>query len=698
MLQSTYYYPLVLASFLVASFASYTTLDLAGRISTLGPSRTRFAWLAGGATAMGIGIWSMHFIGMLAFSLPISLGYDFSLTFYSLVIAVLVSWFALDLVSRGALSTSKLLWSGTLLGGGIASMHYTGMAAMRMNPAIDYDPPVVLLSIAIAALAATAALWIASTLRRPNIQFLISKRVAAALVMGLAIIGMHYTGMAAARFPVGSICGAASSISATWLAAIVTVVTLNILTITLVASKLDVRLELRTDAFTDSLRTANETLQHQTLHDALTGLPNRYLLSERIQHAIHVAEHSDLRFALYFIDIDGFKSINDSSSHAVGDELLKKLSVRLQACIRKEDVLARLSADEFVILIEKIADVTMAAEIAEKLLECFGSDFELAESRISVTSSIGISLYPDNGNTLEALLRHADAAMHEVKANGRNGYRFFEAEMNVTNLRAIEIQRGLRGAIVANQLFVQYQPKWSCVSRTMVGAEALVRWRHPELGLVSPAEFIAVAERTGQIVQIDNWVLEQVCKQISEWLSAGIRMPHIAVNLSQINFRSRALVEEIIAVVDRYRIPRGALTFEITESVAMQNAMETRETISKLQTAGFNMAIDDFGTGYSSLSYLQQFSVPQLKVDRMFINSLSPLDSKGAAVVTAIINLAHSLNMHVVAEGVETEYQLATLKAMGCDQVQGFLLARPLDSDVFLSLIRETAPTEALLA
>jgi diguanylate cyclase (GGDEF)-like protein len=691
MLQSTYNFYLVGTSLLIAALASYTTLDLAARISIIEKKLHRSCWLFGGACAMGLGIWSMHFVGMLAFSLPIPLGYDLAITCISLLIAIVVSYFALDIATRGNLSLAKLSISGTLLGLGIAAMHYTGMFAMRMSPSIQYDVPLLALSIGIAIAAATAALWIASTLRFGHLKLVRLRRVGAAIMMGLAITGMHYTGMAAADFPLGSICTAASGLSVNWLAVTVAVATVNVLSVTLVLSILDSRLERRTNLFANSLKSANESLQHQATHDALTGLPNRYLLSERIQHAINVAERNQSRFALYFIDLDGFKAVNDSLGHTVGDRLLKEIADRLRATIRKEDIVARLGGDEFVVLIEKIPDATTAAHIAEKLFDCFKSEFALLDSGMSISSSIGISLYPDNGETIDTLLSHADAAMYEVKAGGRNNYRFFEAAMNVANLRTIEIQQGLRNAIRNNQFFLQYQPKWGCDDGTILGAEALLRWHHPDLGMISPAEFIPVAEQCGQIIAIDRWVVEEVCRQLREWSEAGIPTTKIAVNLSQINFRSASLVDDLTAVAGKYGIDPSKLMFEITESVAMQNAEETMRTIEKLQKVGFDLAIDDFGTGYSSLSYLQQFSVRQLKVDRMFVNSLSKTDSKGTSVVAAIVTLAHSLNMRVVAEGVETQAQLAILKEIECDEMQGYLMAKPLPKDEFVKLLTRTA-------
>jgi diguanylate cyclase (GGDEF)-like protein len=679
----------VFAALAIATLASYTTLDLAGRISALGKSSQRRAWLAGGAVSMGLGIWCMHFVGMLSFSLPIPLGYDFTITAISLLIAVLVSYFALDLVTGDHLSAGRLGISGTLMGLGIAGMHYTGMAAMRMQPGIQYKPLVFAVSIVIAIVAATAALWIASTLRSNRIKRVFLWRMGAALVMGCAIVGMHYTGMAAADFPLGSICMAASEVSTNWLAVTIAGSTFSILTITLVLSVLDARLQVTTTAYVQSLKSVNERLQHQAMHDALTGLPNRVLLFERIQLAIDSAERTQKQFALYFIDLDGFKAVNDTLGHAAGDALLKELAQRLKHTVRKEDIVARLGGDEFVVMVDDIPDAGMASHIADKLFDCFKTNLIVQQATLPISPSIGIALYPADGMSVDDLINRADAAMYEVKASGRNNYRFFETSMNLAMTRTIEIQRSLSQAIDRNEFFLQYQPKFDCANDQLLGAEALLRWRHATLGLISPAEFIPIAERSGHIIALGRWVISTVCEHMHAWRGAGVKPIRIAINMSQIQLRSPTIVDDILHITSHYGISPSLLMFEITETVAMQDAEATMATIEKLQEAGFELAIDDFGTGYSSLSYLQQFGAQQMKVDRSFINNLTTSD-KGQAIVAAIIRLAHSLDMEVVAEGVETQAQLSLLKQLKCDQTQGYLLGRPMPVPELLSLIRQT--------
>jgi diguanylate cyclase (GGDEF)-like protein len=695
MLQGSYSLPLVLASLFIASIASYTTLDLAERIRVLRNLNHRVYWLAGGALSMGLGIWSMHFIGMLSFSLPIPLGYDTSITTLSLLIAVAIAYFALDIATRHQLSWSRNVLSGALLGLGISAMHYSGMAAMRMDPGISYTPWILALSVVIAMVAATAALRLAHCLRgRKGLTFWLY-RPAAALVMGLAITGMHYTGMAAANFPLDSICRAARDVDNNWLALSVGGATFGILALTVVMSFLDARLESHTAHFI-------RRLKHQATHDALTGLANRKHLTERLQDAFAEHQARTERFALFFIDLDGFKAINDSFGHSTGDAVLKDVAQRLTAAVRRHDLVARFGGDEFVVLIEDVGSMEDVEQIGDKLIAAFGAEFELPDINMMLSPSIGISVYPDHGDSVDVLLGRADAAMYEVKASGRNHYRFYEEAMSASTIRKIKIQQGLVAAIREGQFYLLFQPKFDCRDGALVGAEALLRWRHPELGMVSPGEFIPIAEKSGHIIAVGNWVLEQVCVQLSMWEAQGDSQLQIAVNISPVQLRAPSLVDDILAITQRHRVDPASIMLEITESAAMHNAELTHATIEKLKAAGFMLAIDDFGTGYSSLSYLQEFGIHQLKVDRAFVNALNKADGKGHAVVSAIIGLAHALGLEVVAEGVETEAQLDVLKRLHCDQIQGFLLGTPMPSGELRRLAEErvagtgTAP-EAVL-
>jgi diguanylate cyclase len=682
-MNSTYDLWLVALSLAVAALASYTVLDISARISLLGITRLRRVWLAGGAVAMGLGIWSMHFVGMIAFSLPIALGYDAVITGASLVIAIGVSYFALRIIAGRSMSTRRLVVGGTLMGLGIASMHYAGMAAMRMQPGIEYDPVVFAASIAIAIGASIAALWIARNLSQVGQTKLVQKRIAAALVMALAITGMHYTGMAAAHFPLGTICGAAKGVNSQWLATTVTLFTFAILIVTLMLSRFDARASM----LAGSVSQLNGQVLRMATYDMLTDLPNRRTLTERMENAVTIARRNNGIFAVLFLDLDGFKMINDSLGHSAGDEVLKAFAQRLLQCVRGGDTVARLGGDEFVVLLTGIhsaadADV-MAASVIERMLKGVWTDGQ----PLQVVPSVGISLYPQDGDNVEALIKNADAAMYEAKRGGRGTYRFFEASMNEAATRTLQIQHALRDALELGYFSLNFQPKFNGRSGDLVGAEALLRMNHPVLGPLAPMDFIPIAERSGQIVAIGAWVVQEACRQLHAWELAGLPKVKVAINLSPRQLLQADLVEKLLEIVRRENIACEQIMFEITETVAMQDAPKTIEMIHAFQSNGFDIAIDDFGTGYSSLAYLQRFRVKQLKIDRYFTNGLDAPGDEGSAIVSAIIALAHSLDMDVVAEGVETASQLDKLQSMMCDEIQGFLVGRPLTADAFGQLM-----------
>ena len=683
MLVGNYDPTLVLVSLGVAILASYTALGMASRVtSARGPAAR--GWLFGGACAMGLGIWSMHFVGMLAFSLPIALGYDLTLTGLSLLIAIICSAFALWVVTRAALPKWRLAGAAMLMGCGIAAMHYVGMEAMRMYPAIEYSPWLFLLSVMVAILASGAALWITHHLRhnRPGAP---AYRVCAAVVMGLAIVGMHYTGMAAARFAEGSVCMAVlHGISAGWLAASVTAVTLSVLGIALVVAVLDTRLEARTSALASSLAQANEELLHLALHDALTQLPNRALLDERLIQSITRAKAARGHFAVLFIDLDGFKAVNDAYGHQSGDSLLRQLAQRIQTeVLRPGDSVARLGGDEFIVVAE-VVEPTDAANLAEKLIDALSREIIVDGHTLSVTASVGISIYPGDGEDGHTLLTHADAAMYHAKRLGRDRrYSYFEPAMNENAREQLQLLQDLRQARARGELVLHYQPKFIAPSGPVVGAEALLRWNHPKRGLISPSEFIPIAERTGLIFSIGEWVLDEACRQMGIWRDLGHGNWTVAVNLSAMQFSQAGLVDTIRDTLARHLLPASCLAIEITETTAMRDAEASLAVLRELASLGVSISIDDFGTGYSSLLYLKRLPASELKIDRGFINQLEH-DQEDAAIVSAIIALGQRLNLKIVAEGVETPAQQRFLTDLGCDSLQGFLLGKPLPAQDFL--------------
>jgi diguanylate cyclase (GGDEF)-like protein len=390
---------------------------------------------------------------------------------------------------------------------------------------------------------------------------------------------------------------------------------------------------------------------------------------------------------ILFMDLDGFKTINDSLGHSAGDKLLKAFSLHLIRTMRHEDVIARLGGDEFVMLLEGLGEKDAVEKVAQGVLARMQEDFSIDGVPLRVTASIGIASYPADGHTVDELLKQADMAMYEAKQKGRNTYRFFEASMSEAAARTQQIYHDLGVALERGQLSLAFQPKFG-MNRELVGAEALIRWQHPEMGNIPPLDFIPIAEKTGQIMQISDWTLHEVCRQVKQWDQAGLPAVKIAINLSPEQLRQPYFVEHVRRIVSGASVRSERIMFEITETVAMQDADIVAGVIHQFQDSGFDIAIDDFGTGYSSMAYLQQFRVKQLKIDRFFTSGLDSNGTEGRTIVSKIIELAHSLGMVVVAEGVETKSQFDKLKELDCDEIQGYLFARPLTAADFESFVQ----------
>ncbi|WP_369959341.1 putative bifunctional diguanylate cyclase/phosphodiesterase [Pseudomonas benzenivorans] len=684
MLVASYDFSLVLTSLAVAILASYTALDLAGRIATA-RGLAQSLWIGGGAVAMGIGIWSMHFIGMLAFSLPIDLGYDVPITLLSLAMAMLASGFALWLVSQPQMLRWHWLLGALVMGAGISSMHYLGMAALRMQPGIDYDPLLVGLSLLIAVAASAAALWIAFRLRWPG-PFVRMARLGAAVLMGTAIVGMHYTGMAAANFPQGSFCLAAGGgLDSAWLATLVGMATLAVLAIALLTSVLDARMQDRVAKLNQSLAQANLELTQLALHDPLTKLPNRLLLEDRVGQYIEKMAREGGHFALMFMDLDGFKPVNDAYGHHIGDLLLSAVGARLRERLRAQDTLARVGGDEFVLLAELRAP-NDAVGLANQLIQLVSQPFRVGEHELRVSTSVGIALYPGDGEDQQSLLLNADAAMYHAKGNGKNGYSFFEASMNANARNQLQLLHDLRMALERGEFCLYYQPKFDALNGRPTGAEALLRWQHPVRGLLLPDEFIELAEKTGLIIAIGDWVLQQACRQMREWYDQGHHDWRVAVNLSALQFCHADLIESVADALAQHELPANCLTLEITETTAMRDADASLRVLEQLAALGVDLSIDDFGTGYSSLLYLKRLPANELKIDRGFVRDLAQ-DSDDAAIVSAVVALGQALNLRIVAEGVETLQQKSFLTNLGCNVLQGFLLGHPLPPQQFIQAL-----------
>jgi len=436
-------------------------------------------------------------------------------------------------------------------------------------------------------------------------------------------------------------------------------------------------------------KAAEERILYLASHDALTDLPNRVFLLDCIGHAVAHACRNNLKGAVLFIDLDNFKTINDSLGHDVGDLLPKAVSERILSTVRTEDTVARQGGDEFIVVLPDINNPEDVGLVGQKLLDILTAPYQIKGTELHTSASIGIAMFPDDGEDVDTLLKNSDTAMYHAKSSGRNNFQFFSPEMNRLAIERQSLETCLRHALERNELHLLYQPMVDMPGGNLSGMEVLLRWHHPELGLISPLKFIPLAEETGLIVPIGEWVLKTACMQLKAWQDEGYDVPQLAINLSARQFRLKTLAETIARILDDTGVEPRFVELEITESVLMENADEVVGSLRKLKNMGLDISIDDFGTGYSSLSYLKRFPIDKLKIDQSFVRDIAT-DPDDAAIVTAIIALAHTLQLKVIAEGVETEDQLSYLRQQQCDQYQGFHYSQPLPpSEMVLKLQRK---------
>jgi diguanylate cyclase (GGDEF)-like protein/PAS domain S-box-containing protein len=433
-------------------------------------------------------------------------------------------------------------------------------------------------------------------------------------------------------------------------------------------------------------KAAQEQIEFLAFHDALTRLPNRLLAKDHLHQAVLAAERENTKVALLFIDLDNFKTINDSLGHVIGDGLLKAVAVRLRECLSDADTLSRQGGDEFLIILNHVRDTESVSLVAEKILERIAEPFEIDQHELSISLSIGIAVYPDDGKDFDTLLKQSDTAMYQAKDCGRNTYRFHTDQMNIDAMEHLRMRNGLRRALANGEFVLHYQPQISLASGAVIGAEALIRWNHPELGMVAPGRFISVAEDTGLIVPMGDWVLREACRQSVAWRKAGLPELLMAVNLSAVQFKRGDVLKSVTQALAESGLEPALLELELTESILIKDTEKVLATVRQLKSLGIKLSIDDFGTGYSSLSYLKQFDVDKLKIDQSFVRNMVD-DPNDAAIVRAIIQMAQGLNLTTIAEGVEDERQLALLRLQHCDEVQGYHFARPMPADQFESFI-----------
>lgn len=803
-LVSSYNLPLVALSILVAVFSASVALDISSRLK-YAKNVSHLRWITAGAFILGLGIWSMHFIGMLAFHLPVEVSYHFGLVLLSIVPAVISCAIAFYLISKPSVTWRNLFTGAFFISAGIVSMHYIGMDAMRMDAMISYDP----LMWALSALIAFAASFIGLALLFyiPNVPRFHWRKLAGAVLIGLAVSGMHYTGMAAADFSqmdhsaIGH--SAPFSVNSTLLAYGIGGGMLMLFVLTLASVRTDRRLEMQSEEsemkfksviesakdaiivadfqgtivqwnqgaetifgysekeilgrnisviipdrfkeahekgmeayrktrephvigstveltgcrkggsefqlemsvgtwetekgvfFSSILRDVTERkasedkINDLVYLDPLTGLPNRRLFNDRLDSLLRQADERGLNFSLFYMDLDNFKMINDRFGHSIGDLFLQSVASRLEAQISPKDTLSRLGGDEFILLLPN-TEYNKAADRAHELINALNAPFRFENEEIFTSVSVGISMFPSDGDDSETLVKNADIAMYQAKEGGKNAFQFFTREMNETIDRKSRLATGLRKGLEQGEFTIHYQPQISLKTEEIIGVEALLRWNHPEWGPISPAEFIPIAEETGSITKIGEFVLEEACRQNKYWQDIGLAPFRVAVNISARQFAQKDLTEVVSTILKKTGLAARYLELELTETI-IQNADSALTTMEELAALGVHLSIDDFGTGYSSLSYLKLFPIDSLKIDQHFTRNIKS-DSKDAALVKTIIRMAHDLELNVIAEGVETAEQLDFLKSEQCNQAQGYYFNRPLPAQDIEEIYYTTKP------
>lgn len=688
---------LVLAAYLVACAASFATLDMAERVVHAEdlPSRRLWRWI--GATCLAGGIWAMHFISMLAFQTPIDIEYDLGITLFSLLIALLASWLAMQTLSEVQPSALRCLKTACVIGLGIAGMHYVGMAAMKSSATTYYHPGLFALSVLIAIGASFAALWVARYLSEGSGVAHQLLKYSAALILGAGIISMHFTGMAALNLviPEGGMAASGGATGHLQLGLTVALIILLILGSAISAALADKKLQnkeqdlRRVNALLSQLDQARMSLQQAANYDALTNLINRRGFNQIFAEKLNQKTSEGGMLAVMFLDIDHFKRINDSLGHDAGDALLKVIASHIKGSVRShEDVVARFGGDEFCLLIN-LHEREEARHMAQRIMLKMKEPIELAGRRMVMTTSIGISLFPDDGSTCEELLKHADLALYQSKNAGRNGLHFFNSSLKSRATLELQLEEELRHALrEENGLMLYYQPIFELKTGRVTKLEALIRWQHPLHGLLTPDRFIAIAESNGLIAELDNWVLRRACRDLGELSSHGCEELKIAWNCSPLNLAREELADEIEHALRSAGVAPERLELEVTENALMGNIANTLVLLRQIRALGVSLSIDDFGTGYSSLAYLKRLPLNTLKIDRSFILDI-PKATADMEIVQAIIVMAHTLHLQVVTEGVESLEQYEFLERSGCDFIQGYLLSRPVPLNELRPVLEE---------
>jgi diguanylate cyclase (GGDEF)-like protein len=671
----------VCLSIALAASVCHTALLVANRISRPDlPGRNH--WLVAGAFAIGIGLWSTHFLALLALKFPAGASFHLQKLAFAISAGVATAFGILKTVRPHAQSWSRSVAAAACIATGLAVTHLFSVTSLAVTPAAKLSIESSLLGFAFAFLCFLAAFQCLRATATSSKRF---SRGAGSVLIAAAALASSYHGLT--NLQLDSRAADGVPIDTTWFALALAMFALGLTALTLLTVIYDAYLSRHVRDRDEALSRANASAQYVARHDALTGLPNRLALVDAAEHALAESHRHGAAFALMVLNVDRLKSINDSLGHQAGDEMLCEIARRLRGVLRRHDVLARLAGDEFTILARELNSARDAESILGKIADVLQLPITVGALEVHSSLSIGVSMFPRDGDSFDVLLRRADTATRIAKETHRGGYRFFTADMSSATDDRLALETELRQALEAGELELHYQPKVDISTGRVRSAEALIRWRHPKRGIVPPNVFIPVAEETGLIMPIGEWVIREACRQVRRWLDSGMPPLRVSVNLSAKQFRHADLAAVVRSALDEAQLQPGYLELELTESAVMHDPEKSTLTLQQLSTMGVHISIDDFGTGYSSLSYLRRFPLDKLKIDRSFVRDLMQ-NPDDVSIVRAIISLAHSLRLRVVAEGVETADQLNFLTELGCDQYQGFYCSPAVPPDEFVALLQ----------
>ncbi|WP_435923572.1 bifunctional diguanylate cyclase/phosphodiesterase [Paenibacillus sp. DYY-L-2] len=649
-MEGSYNYFIVVLSVIISVVASYSALSITARISR-SDGVIRLFWICAGSFVMGTGVWAMHFVGMLAFHMGMKVKYDVWLTLLSMAVSVVSSFIAFYITLPKVISRIKLVVGGFSMGIGIVAMHYVGMEAMILPGRIVYAPFYLILSICIALVASYAALFL--FIRFRNQQAASWLKWLSAVMMGLAVCGMHYTGMQASHFDVQMKSSMLRNVEVDFfLVACVTVVIFAIFIVSWGAIFFD-----------------RYVLERMAFRDTVTGLPNRNEMNR-----FFASFTSKEEIGIFYLDLDQFKAVNDTLGHHIGDLLIDLAGRRLRHFTDNDRKVFRIGGDEFLLIAAPCGE-EQAKRLAEQMLQSLKETYTIQGNELYITASIGICIASIRTMEPSTMLKRADTAMYKAKDAGRNQYCIYTEEMGLYEVRRMELEKDLQLALSEEQFFLVYQPKWNARENLLAGWEALVRWNHPNLGVVSPGEFIPIAEETGLIIPMTRFALRQACRQCKAWQKAGVARP-VSVNLSVKLFQTGGLKSMVQEALNEADLDPHLLELEITESMVLYDVREIIGQITSLREMGVRISMDDFGTGYSSIGLLDKIPLDTLKLDRLFTNDLDTPAKR--TIISTIVLMAQNLHLEVVAEGVESREHVGFLMELGCQIMQGYYYGKPM--------------------